>query len=150
MPAGDGRGGPTGRPSPGAGGEDNGRCYQPSGAQRRAKEDRQMDTPDGDRDPAADKRREARLRRMAAGMGLAIRKSRSRDRACMDYGCYRIVNPERNYVVTGGFPYGYSLDLDAVEDVLNELEAEKEQKAIKKQWEAVHGTRAAGDTVWER
>jgi hypothetical protein len=101
-------------------------------------------------DAAADRRRDARLRRVAARMGLSLQKSRSRDPARMDYGCYRIVNAERGYVVTGGFPYGYSLSLDAVEDVLDELEAEKVDESIQREWEAVHGAGAAGEVVWER
>ena len=71
---------------------------------------------------AADRRREAGLRRAAARMGLALRKSRARDPMRMDFGRYRIVNVAADYVVAGRFPYGYTLDLDAVEEVLEELE----------------------------
>ena len=109
-----------------------------------------MEASDHAKDTAANKRREARLRRAAAKMGLALQKSRSRDPARMDYGRYRIVNAERGYVVTGGFPYGYSLSLDAVGDVLDELEAEKVDESIQREWEAVHGAGAAGEVLWER
>ncbi len=101
-------------------------------------------------DPAAEKRRETRLRRVAAGMGLAVRKSRARDTARMDYGCYRIENIAGDYVVTGKFPYSYSLTLDAVEEVLDELQAAKEDEEIRKAWEAVHGSSGAFDSKWRR
>jgi hypothetical protein len=94
--------------------------------------------------------REARVRRVAARMGLAVQKSRARDPNRMDFGKYRIVNTESRYVVTGGFPYGYSLSLDAVEDVLDELQAAKVDESIRKEWEAVHGADAAGTVIWER
>jgi hypothetical protein len=85
-------------------------------------------------DRGAVKRREARLRRLAAGLGLALRKSRARDKDCMDFGCYRIVNPKTDYVVAGRFPFEYSLSLDAVEEVLDELQAAREDSAIKEEW----------------
>ncbi len=95
-------------------------------------------------------RREARLRRVAGGLGLALRKSRARDPRRMDYGLYRIVNVERDYVVAGGFPYGYSLSLDAVEDVLGELLAQQEDKEIQRQWLARHGSGGEFDSKWRR
>lgn len=85
------------------------------------------------------KRREARLRRIAAGMGLALRKSRARDPDRMDFGRYRIERTESDYVVAGRFPYGYTLDLDAVEEILDGLLEDEELKALQKQWEAAHG-----------
>ena len=94
---------------------------------------------DSDRDPAAEKQREARLRRVASGMGLALRKSRARDPARMDYGCYRIESVDGAYTVAGKFPYGYSLNLEAVEEVLDELEATKEDAGLKRMWLAAHG-----------
>jgi hypothetical protein len=90
-------------------------------------------------DVAADKRREARLRRVAAGLGLALRKSRTRDKDRMDYGRYRIVRIKSDYVVAGRFPYGYTLDLDAVEEILEELLEEEDRKAINRKWMAAHG-----------
>jgi hypothetical protein len=101
-------------------------------------------------DAAAERRREARLRRMAGGMGLALRKSRTRDSSRMDFGCYRIVDVKRGYVVTGGFPYGYSLSLDAVEDVLEEFLAERVDEATKAEWTALHGSAGSSDAKWAR
>jgi hypothetical protein len=83
-------------------------------------------------------------------MGLAVRKSRARDTARMDYGCFRIESVKSNYVVAGGFPYGHSLTLDAVEEVLDELEACKEDEEIGRAWEAVHGSSGAFDAKWRR
>ena len=101
-------------------------------------------------DLSSDKRREARLRRLAFGMGLAVRKSRARDPKRMDFGRYRIVNVERDYVVAGGFPYGYSLGLDDVEAVLDELLASREDREIRREWAAAHGTAGAFDAKWSR
>jgi hypothetical protein len=104
----------------------------------------------GDEDSDGVRRREARLRRVAASLGLALRKSRARDCRRMDYGCYRIVNVERDYTVAGAFPYGYSLDLDAVEDVLGELLAQQEDREIQKEWLARHGSGGEADSKWRR
>ena len=103
---------------------------------------------DDQRDPAAEKRLEGQLRRAAAGMGLALRKSRARDPMRMDYGCYRVESVEGNYIVAGKFPYGYSLTLPQVAEVLEELQAAKEDAEIRKAWEAVHGS--AHDAKWGR
>ncbi len=63
--------------------------------------------------------REKRLRRSAARQGLRLSKSARRDRYANDYGKYRIENPHQGgVIVAGGSPFEYSLDLDAVEDVL--------------------------------
>jgi len=91
-----------------------------------------------DRDPIAEKSREARLRRVAADMGLALRKSRTRDPARMDFGCYRVVKSETGDIVAGRFPYGYSLSLDAVEEVLDELQAQREERALDALWRTAH------------
>lgn len=69
-------------------------------------------------DPVEQKRREARLRRWAAGMGLVLRKSRARDTCRMDFGCYRIEERGTGRKVAGTYPYAYSLDLDGVEEAL--------------------------------
>jgi hypothetical protein len=90
------------------------------------------------RDPAEARRREVRLRRVADGLGLAIQKSRARNPDCMDYGCYRVIKKDSREVVAGRFPYGYSLSLDAVEDVLDELEAERVDRTIEAEWQAAH------------
>lgn len=101
-----------------------------------------------DKDTAADKRREARLRRIAAGMGLALRKSRTRDAGRMDYGRYRIVDVKNDCVVAGRFPYGYTLDLDAVDEVLEELELSRDDAALNREWRAAHGTAGGFDAKW--
>lgn len=74
-------------------------------------------------DTAALKKREAKLRRMAARMGLALRKSRVRDPDLMEYGCFRIVDIKTGRTVTGAYPYPYSLDLDRVEEALHDIMA---------------------------
>ena len=57
-----------------------------------------------DPEPAAQKRRETRLRRMRPRMGFVLRKSRARDTCRMDYGCYRIETPD-GCPVAGTYPY---------------------------------------------
>ncbi|MCE5254698.1 MAG: hypothetical protein LLG45_10935 [Actinomycetia bacterium] len=84
---------------------------------------------DNDTDAAAVKRREARLRRVAAGIGLAVRKSHTRDPERMDYGRYRVEDVKNDCVVAGRFPYGYTLSLDDVDEVLEELLISREEKA---------------------
>jgi hypothetical protein len=79
-------------------------------------------------------------------MGLAVRKSRTRDPDRMDYGCYRVVKCGSEEIVAGRFPYEYSLDLDAVEDVLDELQADRIDRAIDAQWKAAHPGRHGIDT----
>jgi hypothetical protein len=65
---------------------------------------------------ASEKVRENRLRRMAERQGLALVKSRRRDRRAADYGKYMLVNPyNSNAVVLGSGPVGPDLDLDDVE-----------------------------------
>jgi hypothetical protein len=103
---------------------------------------------DEQRDPAAEKRREAQLRRVATSMGLALRKSRARDPMRMDYGCYRVESIKGDYVVAGKFPYSYSLTLDAVAEVLDELDAARSDAELREAWEAVHG--ASHDAKWGR
>jgi hypothetical protein len=105
---------------------------------------------DEQKDLAAEKRREVQLRRVAAGMGLAVRKSRARDPMRMDYGMYRVENIAGDYVVTGKFPYNYSLTLDAVEEVLDELQAARDDEELRKAWEAVHGSSGSSDAKWRR
>lgn len=99
---------------------------------------------------AEDKRREARLRRVAATMGLALRKSRTRDPQRLDYGRYRVVRVETDYVVAGRFPFGYTLDLDAVEDVLDELLEQEDHKATERKWRAAHGRSGDSSSHYER
>lgn len=70
---------------------------------------------------AAEKVRENRLRRMAQRQGLQLMKSRRRDWRAVDYGRYMIANPETNYIVAGGTPHAYTMDLDQVEQYLTGL-----------------------------
>lgn len=67
-----------------------------------------------------EKIRENRLRRIAERQGLAVQKSRRRDPRALDYGKYRIIDPEINGVVAGASPWNYSMDLDEVEEWLND------------------------------
>ncbi len=62
--------------------------------------------------------RENRLRRMAERQGLGLLKSRRRDPHANDFGRFMIYDAEKNYLVAGGWPVSYSLDLDDVEDFL--------------------------------
>jgi hypothetical protein len=96
----------------------------------------------------SERRREAQLRRLARSMGLALRKSRARDTGRMDFGCYKIVSINGDYVVAGGFPYGFSLSLDAVEAVLDELLAGHEDEAIRREWAVAHGAGGQFDAKW--
>jgi hypothetical protein len=105
---------------------------------------------DDDTDKAADRRREARLRRAAASMGLALRKSRARDTCRMDFGCYRIVDSKTERVVAGRFPYGYTLDLDAVEEVLEELETSREEAVFMREHTSARGPGGSLDAKWGR
>ncbi len=94
------------------------------------------------------RRREARLRRLASSMGLALRKSRARDASRMDFGCYKIISVRGNYVVAGGFPYTYSLSLDEVAAVLEELLANREDREIRREWAAAHRPGGEFDAKW--
>jgi len=55
--------------------------------------------------------RENRARRMAERQGYVVQKSRRRDPLALDYGVYRLVNADGNYLVMEG-------DLDQVEQWL--------------------------------
>jgi len=88
------------------------------------------------------KRRETRLRRQAAGMGLALEKSRTRDPDRMDYGCFRIVDVKTGDVISGRYPYAYSLDLDGCEEALNDLECALADREAKEQ--SLMARKAAG------
>ncbi len=77
----------------------------------------------------AEKVRENRLRRTAERQGLAIAKSRRRDRLAKDYGLYWVVDPGRPDDGRGewpagqhparNFPWGGG-DLDVVEEYLTQ------------------------------
>jgi hypothetical protein len=98
----------------------------------------------------ANRSREARLRRAAASMGLALRKSRARDPNRMDFGCYRIVDAMSGCPVAGTYPYVYSLDLDAVEEALEQLFASPAEEAQMSRGTPAHGCAGGADPKWER
>jgi len=50
--------------------------------------------------------------------------------------------------VAGKFPYSYSLTLDAVSEVLDELDAARSDAELREAWEAVHGS--SHDAKWGR
>jgi hypothetical protein len=80
-------------------------------------------------DDIGDKVWENRLRRQAARLGLALRKSRARRLHLSDYGKYRIVNPYRNWIVAGE---RFDLELADVEAILDEIENKMVQEHIKR------------------
>jgi hypothetical protein len=82
-----------------------------------------------DVDITPDKKREAQLRRAAAGMGLALRKSRTRDACRMDFGCFRLEERDTGRQVAGTYPYAYSLDLDGVQEALEGMLENPAQEA---------------------
>jgi hypothetical protein len=65
--------------------------------------------------------RENRLRRMADRQGLALERSRRRDPRAVDYGTYRLINPQQNALVyPSGLPYDYGASLDDIETFLTQ------------------------------
>lgn len=103
-----------------------------------------------DADAAADRRREARLRRAAAEMGLALRKSRTHDPSRMDFGCYRIVQSKDGCPVAGTYPYPCSLNLDGVEEALGQLQEGPPERPRTSDGTFVHGCAGAADPKWGR
>jgi hypothetical protein len=95
------------------------------------------------------RRREARLRRMAASMDLVLRKSRARDSSRMDFGCYRIENKD-GCPVSGTYPYPYSLSLDGLEEALDLLAESPPEWAVTNKGRFVHGCAGAADPHWGR
>ena len=67
----------------------------------------------------SERAREDRLRRRAARAGLALQKSRVREPHLDDFGRYRLINRNHNWIVAGE---RFDLDLDAVEAWLAEFE----------------------------
>jgi hypothetical protein len=98
---------------------------------------------------AAAKRHEARLRRVAAGMGLVLRKSHARDAGRMDFGCYRIES-EDGCPVAGTYPYPYSLSLSGVEEALDLLRDSPPEMARTSDGTFIHGCAGAADPKWGR
>jgi len=102
-----------------------------------------------DADAAAMKQRETQLRRVAAGMGLVVRKSRARDPERMDFGRYRVEDVKNDCVVAGRFPYGYTLSLDDVDEVLEELLTSREEEAWKRANLPGHGCSGGITSKWD-
>jgi hypothetical protein len=102
-----------------------------------------------DVDPAEFKRYENRLRRMAAGLGLVLRKSRTRDDCRMDYGCYRLETKEGR-PVAGNYPYPYSLSLARVAEALDDLEDNPPDMGRDPHGNIIHGHAGAADPDWGR
>jgi hypothetical protein len=98
---------------------------------------------------AADRRREAQLRRAAARMGLALRKSRARDMSRMDFGCYRIESRD-GCPVAGTYPYPYSLSLGGAEEALDLLRDSPPEMARTSDGTFIHGCAGAADPKWGR
>ncbi len=101
-------------------------------------------------DPAnlAEARRyEARLRRAATSMGLALRKSRTRDECRMDYGCFRIESKD-GAPVAGTYPYPYSLTLAGVAEALEQLAETPPEMGRDDQGNIIHGRAGAADPDW--
>ena len=103
-----------------------------------------------DADAAADRRSEARLRGAAAEMGLALRKSRTRDPSRMDFDCYRIVQSKDGCPVAGTYPYPCSLSLDGVEEALGQLREGPPERPRRSDGTLVHGRAGAADPKWGR
>jgi hypothetical protein len=102
-----------------------------------------------DANTALDRRREARLRRVAAGMGLVLRKSRARDDCRMDYACFRIESRDGR-PVSGTYPYPYSLTLEGAEQALRLLEDSPPEMARDDEGKFIHGNAGAADPKWGR
>lgn len=71
---------------------------------------------------ADDKRREARLRRVAARQGMQLMKCRSRDPRAVGYGTYQLVDTMNNTVRCFGLLAGFGMTLDDVAESLGEAE----------------------------
>jgi hypothetical protein len=77
-----------------------------------------------------DKVYENRLRRKAARLGLALRKSRARRLHLNNLGGYRIIDPYHNFIVAGE---RFDLSLEEVEAFLDDYEQElyKETRPVR-------------------
>ena len=62
--------------------------------------------------------REKRMRRAARARGYRLVKSRSRDPKSPSFGCYVVIDAERDAVVLGAEPHAFSASLDQVESFL--------------------------------
>jgi hypothetical protein len=102
-----------------------------------------------DANAAEQRRYETRLRRMAADMGLVLRKSRTRDDCRMDYGCFRIES-KNGRTVAGTYPYPYSLTLERVAEALDHLSESPPEMGHDDQGNIIHGRAGAADPDWGR
>ena len=102
-----------------------------------------------DANTAADKRREAQLRRVAGAMGLVLRKSRARDECRMDFACFRIESKD-GHPVAGAYPYPHSLSLDGVQEALELLLESPPEQARTNDGKPIHGVAGAADPQWGR
>lgn len=69
-----------------------------------------------------EKRREARVRRVAAKLGLVVRKSRHRNRELKArLGGYMVVDAATNAIVLGAHPHAFSATLDDIEGYFDDL-----------------------------
>jgi hypothetical protein len=102
-----------------------------------------------DANAATRKQQEARLRRMAASVGYVVRKSRARDECRMDYGCFRIESKE-GAVLSGAYPYPYSLTLEAAAEALEMLAESPPELARDERGNIIHGVAGAADLHWGR
>jgi hypothetical protein len=100
-----------------------------------------------DENTAVRKRYEARLRRMAASMGLVLRKSRTRDECRLDYACFRIESRDGR-PLSGTYPYPYSLSLDGVEEALELLRDNPPEIVRDQEGKLIHGSAGAADSKW--
>lgn len=68
-----------------------------------------------------EKRREHRVRRLAARYGFALEKSWRVDPDSKDYEHYMIVLRDRRNPIFGAWPHRFSADLDEVENWLRDF-----------------------------
>ncbi len=64
---------------------------------------------------------EAHLRRLATRKGARLMKSRVRNPDDLRFGGYMIVDAERNFVIAGGEPYDFALDLEDAKAWLEDM-----------------------------
>ena len=69
--------------------------------------------------PHADKSREATLRKIARRRGYQLERCRRRDPLAKGFGKYRLIDTATGEVHGGDGPGGYTLDLHAVQRILD-------------------------------
>lgn len=63
---------------------------------------------------------DARVRRLARHHGYALQRSRSRNPERPDHGRYRLIDPDRNFIVAGATWSDYDLSISQAEAWLRE------------------------------